>query len=222
MIFYWIYVARHLCQCFDADPSLRPKVAAVRNAGAEHHIALSKAQEDQIREIFDLFDTDGGGTIDRGELTFAMVALGFRTKSAPSSGQGMSDAEAAMEEIVADGTVTREEFSALMMGELSGRDPKDTLRSVFAVLSRQDDHDGAGGHRKDQVITLGTLQRACSDFKVRSRERPAHPAAFPAAPFHWIGPHCHCLGTLNSLNLNISSKRVNFCSEKISLFCLRF
>ncbi len=35
----------------------------------------------QIREIFDLFDTDGGGTIDRGELDFAMSALGFQKVS---------------------------------------------------------------------------------------------------------------------------------------------
>ncbi len=32
----------------------------------------------QIKEIFDLFDTDGGGTIDRRELDLAMVALGFQ------------------------------------------------------------------------------------------------------------------------------------------------
>jgi Ca2+-binding EF-hand superfamily protein len=32
----------------------------------------------QIKEIFDLFDTDGGGYIDRRELDLAMVALGFQ------------------------------------------------------------------------------------------------------------------------------------------------
>ncbi len=38
----------------------------------------------QIREIFELFDTDGGGSIDRGELDFAMSALGFqKVKVAP-------------------------------------------------------------------------------------------------------------------------------------------
>ena len=42
----------------------------------EYRIALSNAQEAQIRDIFDL-QHDGGGTIDRSELHFAKVALGF-------------------------------------------------------------------------------------------------------------------------------------------------
>jgi hypothetical protein len=41
--------------------------------------ALSSAQATQIREIFELFDTDGGGCIDQNELQFAMTALGFQT-----------------------------------------------------------------------------------------------------------------------------------------------
>jgi hypothetical protein len=163
VVFYWTYVVRHICHRFDSFPHLRPKVAAVHDA-EEHHIALSSAQETQISEIFDLFDTDGGGTIDRGELNFAMVALGFHNKS---TGAGSNDAEAAMEEIAADGTVTKEEFSALMMGALSGRDPKETLRSVFAVLCHAQGDGGLGG----QVITLSKLQSACSAFKVR----PARP-----------------------------------------------
>jgi Ca2+-binding EF-hand superfamily protein len=160
VVFYWTYVARHICQLFDCNPSKRPKVAAAQDTKDDHHISLSKAQETQISEIFDLFDTDGGGTIDRGELDFAMVALGFRNRNSNGGGE----AEAAMEEIVADGTVTKEEFASLMMGQLSGRDPKETLRSVFALLSRSEGEEGEvkGG----QVITLSRLQRACDECKV--------------------------------------------------------
>jgi Ca2+-binding EF-hand superfamily protein len=39
---------------------------------------LSDAQEAQIREIYYLFDTDCGGTIDMQELNCAMIALGFQ------------------------------------------------------------------------------------------------------------------------------------------------
>jgi hypothetical protein len=39
---------------------------------------LSDAQEALIREIYYLFDTDGGGTIDMQELNCAMIALGFQ------------------------------------------------------------------------------------------------------------------------------------------------
>ena len=97
-----------------------------------HHIALSKAQEEQITEIFNLFDTDGGGTIDRSEMDFALVALGFHSaKSKRKNG-------AFVEDIIGDGKVTLEEFSALMMGELSGRDPQEMLRAAFFVLSAPD------------------------------------------------------------------------------------
>jgi hypothetical protein len=41
-------------------------------------LALSKAEEAQIRESFLLFDTDGGGTVDTKELGIAMAALGFQ------------------------------------------------------------------------------------------------------------------------------------------------
>ena len=40
-------------------------------------ISLSDQQLAQIREIFDLFDTDGGGSIDAKEMDAAMFALGF-------------------------------------------------------------------------------------------------------------------------------------------------
>jgi hypothetical protein len=58
----------------------------------------------QIREIFNLFDTDKGGSIDVGELDFAMNALGFQVKHANGSGSKHSKkAEEAMNAIFADG-----------------------------------------------------------------------------------------------------------------------
>ena len=39
---------------------------------------LVALQQSHIREIFNMFDTDGGGTIDAGELDVALVALGFQ------------------------------------------------------------------------------------------------------------------------------------------------
>ncbi len=64
------------------------------------------AQPWQIHEIFDLFDTDGGGSIDMGELDFAMSALGFRAKQANESKDKNRDneANAALDAIAADGS----------------------------------------------------------------------------------------------------------------------
>ena len=58
-----------------------------------------------------MFDTDGGGTIDRGELDFAMRALGFHAKHdhrvafTGKSEEEINEAEAALEAITADGSV---------------------------------------------------------------------------------------------------------------------
>ncbi|RKP17473.1 centrin [Rozella allomycis CSF55] len=41
---------------------------------------LTAEQKQEIREAFDLFDTDGSGTIDLKELKVAMRALGFEPK----------------------------------------------------------------------------------------------------------------------------------------------
>ncbi len=58
-------------------------------------------------------------------------------------------------------TVTLEEFTTLMMGALSGRNPSETLWSVFNVLSRP-----RGSERDESLITLGKLTAVCQELKV--------------------------------------------------------
>lgn len=43
---------------------------------------LSADEIEEIKEAFDLFDSDGSGTISVAELTAAMKSLGFDTKNA--------------------------------------------------------------------------------------------------------------------------------------------
>ena len=61
-------------------------------------------------------------------------------------------------------TVTLEEFTTLMMGALSGRDPKETLWAVFTVLSRPS--GGEGGEKDDGLITVDKLKAVCTELKV--------------------------------------------------------
>ncbi len=61
--------------------------------------------------------------------------------------------------------VTLEEFTELMMGALSGRDPKETLLAVFTVLSKPAAGEGLG---VEGLITLGKLIAVCKEFKVRA------------------------------------------------------
>ena len=42
---------------------------------------LSEEEIEEIREAFNLFDTDGSGTIDPKELKAAMQSLGFEAKN---------------------------------------------------------------------------------------------------------------------------------------------
>merc|ERR1712091_774523 len=42
--------------------------------------SLTEEQKQELREAFDLFDTDGSGAVDASELHTAMKALGFEQK----------------------------------------------------------------------------------------------------------------------------------------------
>jgi Ca2+-binding EF-hand superfamily protein len=138
----------------DSNPELRPLPQSNSLSADRQTISLSAIQRKQITEIFNLFDTDGGGTIDRKELDFALGALGFNSNK-------NNDANDAVNAIVSDGTVTLEEFIQLMMGEVNGRDPMEEIRQIFAVLSKSD-----GESKNDGYITFNKLESACREFRV--------------------------------------------------------
>ena len=144
---------------FESQPHLRPQ-SAQQELSLSHKIILSKVQSAQIKEIFDLFDTDGSGTLDERKLDFALVALGFQKEGAAMSWIKASPSIAA---IIKDGSVTLEEFSALMTGELGGTNHLATLTSVFDVLS---DSGLQKRHVPEAVITLDSLTRACKKYQV--------------------------------------------------------
>ena len=155
---------------FDVDPSLRPKMspAASRQGKSDEesdHIQLSKQQENQITEIFNLFDTDGGGTIDKSELDFALVALGFKGRNAKKRKTATDRSEQGLkgitDRIATDGLVTLDEFTSLMKGELSGSDPWGDMRSVFDVLSKDD-----GNSQFRDLITFDKLVSVSKTFSV--------------------------------------------------------
>ena len=57
-------------QSYKAKTAGRPKKAR----------DITDEQKQEIKEAFDLFDTDGSGNIDQKELKVAMRALGFESK----------------------------------------------------------------------------------------------------------------------------------------------
>ena len=128
-----------------------------------HQISLSNSQKTQIADVFDLFDTDGSGIIDRKELEYAMVALGFHSNIAKSSKARNDPTIAHLME--GDNAVTLEEFNALMTGKVGGTDPRDKLLATFAIMSwERPEKEGLNG--APGLITVPKLEAVCRDFKV--------------------------------------------------------
>ncbi|GMI40965.1 hypothetical protein TrCOL_g10159 [Triparma columacea] len=93
--------------------------------GKSKKFELTEEQKQEIREAFDLFDTDGSGTIDAKELKVAMRALGFEPKKeeikkrvAKELGENMTDEE--LQEMIdeadrdGDGEINEDEFLRIM------------------------------------------------------------------------------------------------------------
>merc|ERR1712166_281475 len=73
---------------------------------------LTDDQKKEVKEAFDLFDTDGSGCIDGKELKIAMQALGFEPSN-DEIAKMMSDIDCD-----GNGTVEFEEFIEMMEGKM--------------------------------------------------------------------------------------------------------
>ncbi|KAH7520169.1 caltractin [Ziziphus jujuba] len=99
-----------------------------------HHGGLTQQKKQEIKEAFELFDTDGSGTIDAKELNVAMRALGFE----------MTDEQ--IKQMIADvdkdgsGAIDFDEFVHMMTAKIGERDTKEELMKAFHII----DHDNNG------------------------------------------------------------------------------
>lgn len=95
---------------------------------------LTEEQRQEIREAFDLFDTDGSGTIDAKELKVAMRALGFEPKK--------EEIRKMIAEIDKDGsgTVDFDEFLDMMTIKMGERDSREEILKAFRLFD--DDETG--------------------------------------------------------------------------------
>uniref|UniRef100_A0A7N8XN80 Centrin 4 n=1 Tax=Mastacembelus armatus TaxID=205130 RepID=A0A7N8XN80_9TELE len=91
-------------------------------------IELTEEQKQEIKEAFDLFDTDGTGTIDVKELKVVMRALGFEPKKEE------------IKKMIADvdkegsGTIDFSDFFSMMTLKMNEKDSKEEIMKAFRLF----------------------------------------------------------------------------------------
>ncbi|VVB05173.1 unnamed protein product, partial [Arabis nemorensis] len=99
-----------------------------RKEKPRRHHGLTQQKRQEIKEAFELFDTDGSGTIDAKELNVAMRALGFEMT------------EEQINKMIADvdkdgsGAIDFDEFVHMMTAKIGERDTKEELTKAFKII----------------------------------------------------------------------------------------
>ncbi|KAL5557013.1 hypothetical protein UlMin_039249 [Ulmus minor] len=122
------------------------------------HHGLNQQKRLEIKEAFELFDTDGSGTIDAKELNVAMRALGFEMT------------EEQINQMIADvdkdgsGAIDFDEFVHMMTAKIGERDTKEELMKAFQII----DQDGNG------KISVSDIKRIAKDLGEHFSEAEIH------------------------------------------------
>ncbi|CAH3014054.1 unnamed protein product [Porites evermanni] len=109
---------------------------------------LGEEQKQEIKEAFDLFDTDKDRAIDYHELKVAMRALGFDVKKADVL-KIMKDYDRE-----ASGKITFDDFNEVMTDWMLDRDPQEEVFKAFRLF----DDDDSG------KISLRNLRRVAREL----------------------------------------------------------
>ena len=109
---------------------------------------LTEDEIEEIKEAFDLFDTDGTGHIDPKELKAAMQSLGFESKS-QTIFQMIADLDKN-----ANKQLDFEEFLDLMTARMSDKDTREDINKVFKLF----DEDNTGS------ISIKNLRRVAKEL----------------------------------------------------------
>jgi len=105
---------------------------------------LTEEQLQEIREVFEQFDSDGGGSIDVDELRMAMKSLGQNLTKA--------EAEALMLELDTggDGSIEFSEFVEFIKPKILGQDFQEEVKGQFAEFASVPQTDTSGNAQKNK------------------------------------------------------------------------
>merc|ERR1719469_703400 len=110
--------------------------------------SLNEEEIDEIREAFNLFDTDGSGTINPRELRAAMQSLGFETKN-PTIFQMIADLDQD-----GDSAINFDEFLDAITAKLGDKETRGGIDKIFDLFD--DDRTGR--------ISLKNLKRVAREL----------------------------------------------------------
>ncbi len=113
---------------------------------------LSQDEVDEIRQAFDLFDTNGTGKIDPKELKAAMQSLGFDTKN-PTIFQLIAELDTP--EASKRGGIDFDSFVEAINNKLGDKETKEGIRRIFDLFI--DDP-------QSETITLASLRRIAREL----------------------------------------------------------
>jgi len=127
------------------DYGLTPRIRSRRKTKRPE---LTEEQRTEIKEAFDLFDTDRSGSIDYHELKVAMRALGFDTKK--------QDLVKLIEQYDREetGQITFNDFMEIMTQKILDRNPEEEIFKAFQLFD--DDNSGK--------ISLKNLRRVAREL----------------------------------------------------------
>jgi len=120
------------------EEKAKPKVTIERPG-------LSMEEIEELQEAFNLFDTDGSGTIDASELKSAMESLGYKQKNKMVY---------QMIENMKQKEITFDQFLDMMTARISDTDSKEDIMKVFRLFD--DEEKG--------VITIANLKRVAREL----------------------------------------------------------
>jgi len=106
---------------------------------------LTEDEVDEIREAFNLFDTDGSGSIDPKELKAAMQSLGFESKNPTIFG---------MISGLPGERIDFEDFLACITDKLGDKETREGISKIFSLFD--DDQSG--------TISLKNLKRVAKEL----------------------------------------------------------
>ena len=113
---------------------------------------LSQDEVDEIKQAFDLFDTNGTGRIDPKELKAAMQSLGFDTKN-PTIFQLIAELDTP--EASKKGGIDFDSFVEAINNKLGDKETKEGIRRIFDLFIDDPNSD---------TITLASLRRIAREL----------------------------------------------------------